>query len=548
MNNKLKLLFFLGIFGFLLICPLAGQATDELVSDKHRPELYFGSPLSLRWEKKGIGILESDVRLIFVNPFDPLHILAATPQAGYQSFDGGATFSSFLYIGVSQQGISDVFFDMNEESCAYIAASSRVFKSCSLFNEWQEIFYTGSQSQFCYSVLTDNEKIYIGTSQGLFFRSKTEYFWQRVKQIPSVKSVFYLEQDDRYLYLAFSDEVYRLDKKTQQPQQIFSLYSSENDVDFNEYDQDQDEDLFPLRQIFSMSFVRSDKNTLILLTQEGFFMSDDRGNSWSRLPSQGLPAVAATSFLRTKEGDMLVATLRGVFGFFDGNWRQIYQGIETDQINHLAFDGSLGIFAGTNQGIFKLAQSSKVAGSEKVDYLALDKFFNDEPSINQVHQVAIQYAEVSPDKIKNWRRQAQQRGWLPSLSLGLDGYDRVTTSDRVWGSHTSGGQHYVGPDSKTFYENLSWSVRFSWNLGDLIWSSAQTSIDTRSKLMVELREKILNEVTRIYFERRRLQIERELLSPNSSEYFQASLRIQELTAFLDAFTGGWFSEFSKKQQ
>ena len=77
----------------------------------------------------------------------------------------------------------------------------------------------------------------------------------------------------------------------------------------------------------------------------------------------------------------------------------------------------------------------------------------------------------------------------------------------------------------------------------LFWNEHQTTIDIRSKLMVQLREDILNEVTRIYFERRRLQVE---LADNKSivgaQRAKKDLRLQELTASIDALTGGRFSD------
>ncbi|MFH1767939.1 MAG: hypothetical protein ABH858_02100, partial [Candidatus Omnitrophota bacterium] len=82
-----------------------------------------------------------------------------------------------------------------------------------------------------------------------------------------------------------------------------------------------------------------------------------------------------------------------------------------------------------------------------------------------------------------------------------------------------------------------------WNMGELIWNDDQTSIDTRSKLMVELRDDIMNEVTRTYFERRRLQIEILTSPPRDLKVsLEKELRLQELTADIDALTGGYFSE------
>ena len=83
----------------------------------------------------------------------------------------------------------------------------------------------------------------------------------------------------------------------------------------------------------------------------------------------------------------------------------------------------------------------------------------------------------------------------------------------------------------------------SWNLADLIWNNDQTSIDSRSKLMVELRNDVLNEVTHLYFERRRLQI--EILTVPMKDLpvnLEREIRLEELTANIDALTGGYLSK------
>ncbi|MFC1666596.1 hypothetical protein ACFL0P_01820 [Candidatus Omnitrophota bacterium] len=72
--------------------------------------------------------------------------------------------------------------------------------------------------------------------------------------------------------------------------------------------------------------------------------------------------------------------------------------------------------------------------------------------------------------------------------------------------------------------------------------------DTRSRLMVQLRDDILDEITRIYFERRRLQMEMHF-SPvtDLKGAMEKELRIEELTADLDALTGGYFSKHFNNQ-
>jgi len=61
-----------------------------------------------------------------------------------------------------------------------------------------------------------------------------------------------------------------------------------------------------------------------------------------------------------------------------------------------------------------------------------------------------------------------------------------------------------------------------------------------------LREDVLGQVTRIYFERRRLQMETESMPEDQIAW--SRLRIDELTAMLDAYTGGGFSRSVKSEK
>jgi len=162
--------------------------------------------------------------------------------------------------------------------------------------------------------------------------------------------------------------------------------------------------------------------------------------------------------------------------------------------------------------------------------------FESEPGIRETQEAAIRYAEVHNEKIREWRKNVKQRAILPTLSVGVS-HDINNTSE----IYTSSTANYwtVGPDEKS----TGWDVRASWDLGDLIWNNDQNNIDVRSRLLVQLRDDILNEVTRLYFERRKLQID-ILTNPPKSLRMQLAkkLRLQELTAGIDALTGGWFSD------
>ena len=60
--------------------------------------------------------------------------------------------------------------------------------------------------------------------------------------------------------------------------------------------------------------------------------------------------------------------------------------------------------------------------------------------------------------------------------------------------------------------------------------------------MVQLRDDILDEVNKLYFERLRVKMEMDNLQiEDRKKRFEKELRLKELTAALDALTGGYFS-------
>ena len=58
--------------------------------------------------------------------------------------------------------------------------------------------------------------------------------------------------------------------------------------------------------------------------------------------------------------------------------------------------------------------------------------------------------------------------------------------------------------------------------------------------MIELRDDVLDEITQLYFERRRVLV--ELAAAEApGDTLRLRLRAAELAAGIDAWTGGWFS-------
>ncbi|MDP8265863.1 MAG: hypothetical protein P9M07_02820 [Candidatus Aceula meridiana] len=542
-NIILEILLCISVVGFGF-APVE-RATDGMENVHFQP----GVLNRVHWEKLGSGIQESNIRCVAVDRKNPLHVFAGTSRAIYRSEDGATSFVAFLNIGVNRKIVNDIFIEQDQSGCVFVATDAGLFQKCSEQRSWEKTFSTNdTRNRSCFAVLSSQESIYLGTSDGLFYKKRVDTSWKRMKEALGTQAVYHLAQDEKYFYAAQADEIFRLDKQFMQAQRIFSLSAKEINGFSEEEGEVQDGDAFYSQQIRFMAPVDVSAPYLYIATRKGVFVSRDQGDSWEKFSGQGLPLEQITSLVVLGESQIFVGTTKGVFFYSNGYWKPLYSGMETSGINFLNKDAQNTIYAATDKGIFRLVFSQETPLVSAADYKSARKYFSSEPSIAEVQKMSIHYAEVSPEKIANWRRQAQKRAWLPDFSVGLDGNKNKTTSDSVWGSYSSGGQHYIGPDDKTFYDNFGWDVSLSWDLGDLVWSSDQTSIDSRSKLMVELREDILNEVTRLYFERRRLQLQMFGVQASQQEKMQGDFRIEELTALIDAFTGGEFSQSIAEQK
>ncbi|MBM4366022.1 MAG: hypothetical protein FJ102_07385 [Deltaproteobacteria bacterium] len=186
--------------------------------------------------------------------------------------------------------------------------------------------------------------------------------------------------------------------------------------------------------------------------------------------------------------------------------------------------------------------------------------FKNEPSIGEVHAMALDYSKTDSRYVDAWLKASKAAAALPRLELaygyknGFDtdyGYytpeeisDDVAEDGEVLTEDDASAQAY-GPFETAQAVDIDHAaiVKARWELNKLVMSSDQIRMISEAQDIVKLRDKVLEDVTRLYFERRRLQVEL-LLNPSGEMKKRISdqLRLAELTAQLDAFTGGRFSQ------
>jgi len=284
--------------------------------------------------------------------------------------------------------------------------------------------------------------------------------------------------------------------------------------------------------------------TLYVASSQGLQRSVDGGITWQPLTHIGLGSAVISRLKLQAHSPLAIyaATSRGVARYEPERerWQLIVPGLAATQVHDLATRPHQ-LWAATSDGLYRYQIAPDAFGKEEPPPIQeLLANFSHEPTIAQVRDAAIRYAEVHPSKIKRWRRQAALQALLPTVGFSLD---RDTSRD----PHVDEGAFPNFQLIETKDRDVGADLSVKWDLGEMIWNNDQTLIDVRSKLMTQLRDDIVDEVTRTYFERRRLQASLLTNPPiDQQAVLEKELRLQELTALLDGLTGGLFSNSMKR--
>jgi competence ComEA-like helix-hairpin-helix protein len=175
------------------------------------------------------------------------------------------------------------------------------------------------------------------------------------------------------------------------------------------------------------------------------------------------------------------------------------------------------------------------AGPSKEDIERLMNAFGNEPSARQVQEQALSYANAHPTQVQSWLARVRQAAWAPKLA---------TSGGRDFDNGQSVREKVGDADILYRRDSSDWrvDVKAEWKLSDLVFNRDELFVARESVRQAGLRERIVEDVTRKYFERRRLQVELALEdNAEAALVLQSQMKIAELTAYLDGYTGGWFS-------
>lgn len=185
--------------------------------------------------------------------------------------------------------------------------------------------------------------------------------------------------------------------------------------------------------------------------------------------------------------------------------------------------------------------SAPLAAPRVVAAGPLDQFAN-EPSVREVQEAAMRYALVSDNVLNGYQSSAKWTKLLPRTRVRY----REDVDDDTTVSVNEVGERDLSLDDN---QNTNYEMQLEWRFDEMLMGPTRIQAIRETSRLVQLRDDILDEATKVYFDRRRVQVDLAMNPPGDAKGRVAKdLRMEELTANLDALTGGWFSQRVKAGQ
>ena len=487
------------------------------------------------WED--IGRENRSCQAFLINAQDNKIILAGKPGSILKTDNAGKSWRRVLAVNARGSDINALVVEKDNTNVVYAATGNGLYRSSNLGEHWERIFRGKAELENqCTSVFSSAKIIFLGTKAGLFISRDYGRSWYKQQIGIDSGGILNIESkagQDTAVYLSATSGIFKSLDNGKNWERVFVSYSrrdSGEEMVTDEPDQ-------PERKA-GINFVKVDThntNLIYFSCSRGVYRSLDQGQNWEKLTEYGLLNRDVKMLCLTDNSELYALTASGVFLYSPDRWKELSFGLSAGKLNYLVLDNKTNIYVAGEKGIYR-ANPKNTSGF--LPSAMLQEYLKDEPNIREVQGAAIKYAEVNPEKIAQWRKGAARKAFLPQVNIGLD---RNTTD--LW--HWEGGST-TKPDDDTLRrgnDSIDWGVSLSWDLSDLIWNDAQTNIDVRSKLMVELRDDILDQVNKLYFERLRVKSELDSLAlEDRRKRFEKQLKFEELTASLDSLTSGYYSE------
>ncbi len=278
---------------------------------------------------------------------------------------------------------------------------------------------------------------------------------------------------------------------------------------------------------------------------EGVFILTDRAlyhcdGDTARPVPQALPAGADPRRLASDADAVWLATSRGLYLATTTGWRIV--GMAGSPVAAVAAADGMAWAAGP-RGVWRISKERPLRSSEASELGPLAELrAKQAPPIARVRRAVVRAHGLDPAAGHRWRRRVAARGRLPEFELRL-GYGGFADQSRQYDeAFTSGALRQLNDLDRDRGRDFDLVAVLRWDLGETLHHPEEVDVAREVREWIELRDEILDEVHQLYFERLRVLAETDALAPRDPARVRLSIRASELSAGLDAWTAGWWSQ------
>ena len=153
--------------------------------------------------------------------------------------------------------------------------------------------------------------------------------------------------------------------------------------------------------------------------------------------------------------------------------------------------------------------------------------YRHEPSVERVLEAAMQTRTASAGRVHDAIDRARGAGWLPTARTSVRRGQTVDLRGLALGEAAN-----VSTD-----DALTFDATLTFRFDRIVFAPEEPSLLRELRAVEDARDLLAQRVIGLYFERRRLQLERDLMGAAD---LGVAVRIAELGAALNRFTGGAF--------
>jgi hypothetical protein len=401
----------------------------------------------------------------------------------------------------------------------------------------------------------------VGTSEGCFISKDAGETWEQINGFPLNTKVIHVKSHPNALHTAFAvtnEGIYKLDTENDTARSVMKLFDRATEVQSLASDGPVVDKVTVDSGEAHLIFSLNDDQLIYLMFDNRLYHSRDGGERWTemQLPS-ATGSLSGEARLLSEDDSLLFSSKDALwlynetmqpafrqlsalprassrsFDLYEGRMDTLVLGCDRSlYYQDLRFEPSIG------RTSLLVPRYNEVLSGNYEEISALD---NTLPTVRELQEAAIRYALLSTGRMKSWEWRSRLRSFLPQFSIGLD--QEISNNIDIDRGSTSDPDVFLnGPNE----EGSSVGVSVDWDLAELVWNDVETSIEIRERALVDQRDEILREVTRLYFEYKRLQKERAVfieLDPRAA--IANEIRIEEIRAQLDALTGGYVTSFAQ---